>query len=1176
MIGSDSGRITILQYNTTKNCFLKIHEETFGKSGVRRMVPGEYLAVDPKGRAVMIGAFEKMKLVYILNRDQATNLTISSPLDAHKTNVLTYSIAALDVVMDNPIFACLEVDYNDSPSEEEEAEARASATSDHPTPLVHKYLTFYELDLSLNHVTRKYNQQIDSSANLLISVPGGDSGPGGVLICCENCIYYKHHENSDASKKRFIRADLPRRFGFDSNEKGVLITAHATHVQKGLFFFLLQTEYGDLYKVTLNYEEDTVHEVIVKYFDTIPVSTSIVVLKTGFLFNASESGNQYFWQFQGIGDDDDPQPFTSSKTYEAGDRDLVIFKPRIPTNLALIDEIESAAPVIDMKVADLAREYTPQLYQLIGRGSRSSLRVLRHGLAVSEMAVSELPGVPNAVWAIKKSHADPYMAYIVVSFVNATIVLSIGETVVEVKDSGILETTNTLHVSLLADGSILQIHPAGIRHIRPDKPINEWKTPGKKTIQCCTANEKQIVVALTGGEIVYFELDTKSASGSIIDLQRKDMGNDVAALAIAPVPEGRQRGIFLCVGLYNNTVRILSLEPTQTLTQLSMQALPSQPTSIQLVTMAPHTATSQVPNLYLYVGLANGILMRSMMDESAGSLSDTRKRFLGTRPVKLHRITLRDQNAVVALSSRNWLSYIHQNRFQMVPLSYEVLEYAAPFASEQCPEGIVCISTNTLRIITLDKIGELFNQTILPLKNTPRKLLVHPVSQQLVIIETDHNAYTEKQKQELRKAMSEVEEMGANGTSANGEMDMETDDSNPPTGVKAEGGQPSDPSTTPNEVFTGAPHAGEGAWSSTIRIVDPIQMETTCLLALEENEAAFSECICQFGNDPDWYLVVGTVQNLFLTPKRFTSGFLHVYRFTSNHTQLQFLHKTPVSDIPLALASFQKKLAVGVGPFLRLYELGKKKLLRKCENKNFPSAIQSIMVSHDRLYVGDLSEAFHYCIYKKQQNEIEIIADQIAPRYLTAQALLDFDTVAGADKFGNIFLTRLPPNISSQYLSGSANSSSDQTLATLMNKYGKVLQGAQHKLTDIVNFYVGETVMSLQKVALVPGSSEVLVYSTLLGGIGVLVPFTSREDVDFFTHLEMHLRQDPQTQSIVGRDHLAYRSYYFPVKNVIDGDLCEQFNTRLDSNRQNAIAEELVCTSAEVAKRLEDIRNRVL
>lgn len=55
VIGSDSGRIVILEYNPSKNMFEKIHQETFGKSGCRRIVPGQFLAVDPKGRAVMIG-----------------------------------------------------------------------------------------------------------------------------------------------------------------------------------------------------------------------------------------------------------------------------------------------------------------------------------------------------------------------------------------------------------------------------------------------------------------------------------------------------------------------------------------------------------------------------------------------------------------------------------------------------------------------------------------------------------------------------------------------------------------------------------------------------------------------------------------------------------------------------------------------------------------------------------------------------------------------------------------------------------------------------------------------------------------------------------------------------------------------------------------------------------------
>lgn len=82
--GSDAGRIVILRYAADRACFQKVHQETFGRSGVRRAVPGEHVAVDPKGRACLIAALEKTKFVYVLNRDSEARLTISSPLEAHR------------------------------------------------------------------------------------------------------------------------------------------------------------------------------------------------------------------------------------------------------------------------------------------------------------------------------------------------------------------------------------------------------------------------------------------------------------------------------------------------------------------------------------------------------------------------------------------------------------------------------------------------------------------------------------------------------------------------------------------------------------------------------------------------------------------------------------------------------------------------------------------------------------------------------------------------------------------------------------------------------------------------------------------------------------------------------------------------------------------------------------
>ena len=69
----------------------------------------------------------------------------------------------------------------------------------------------------------------------------------------------------------------------------------------------------------------------------------------------------------------------------------------------------------------------------------------------------------------------------------------------------------------------------------------------------------------------------------------------------------------------------------------------------------------------------------------------------------------------------------------------------------------------------------------------------------------------------------------------------------------------------------------------------------------------------------------------------------------------------------------------------------------------------------------------------------------------------------------------------------------------------------------------------------------------------------------------MHMRSDHPP--LCGRDHMAFRSYYYPVKAVLDGDLCEQFNA-LELHKQKAIADDLDKTPSEVAKKLEDIRTR--
>ena len=237
----------------------------------------------------------------------------------------------------------------------------------------------------------------------------------------------------------------------------------------------------------------------------------------------------------------------------------VFFQPRSPAaNLQMIDRIESLAPILDMKVANLLGEEIPQIYVACGKGPNSTLRLLRPGLAVTEMVASPLPGVPTGIWTLKKASADEYDSYIVVSFTNATLILKVGETVEQANDTGFAASLPTLQVQHLADDSLLQVTAAGMRHVRPDGRVNEWRAPGRRMIVRATTNERQVVIVLSNFEIVYFEL---SVQGMLVEAEKRELGAEVTALDVGPIPEGRQRSKFLAIGSSDNTIRVLSLDP---------------------------------------------------------------------------------------------------------------------------------------------------------------------------------------------------------------------------------------------------------------------------------------------------------------------------------------------------------------------------------------------------------------------------------------------------------------------------------------------------------------------------------------------------------------------------------------------------------------------------------------
>lgn len=64
--------------------------------------------------------------------------------------------------------------------------------------------------------------------------------------------------------------------------------------------------------------------------------------------------------------------------------------------------------------------------------------------------------------------------------------------------------------------------------------------------------------------------------------------------------------------------------------------------------------------------------------------------------------------------------------------------------------------------------------------------------------------------------------------------------------------------------------------------------------------------------------------------------------------------------------------------------------------------------------------------------------------------------------------------------------------------------------------------------------------------------------------------------SILGRDHQEYRSYYAPVRKVIDGDLCENF-LRLSLNEQEFLAKNLKSVQVEdIIQTINEVRTNYM
>jgi splicing factor 3B subunit 3 len=780
LVSSDSGKVSLLKADELAGCFKRVHLETFGYSGCRRIIPGELAVVDPRGRAVMLAAVEKRKLVWVLSRDGAGDVSISSPLEASKAHSFCFSACGVDVGFDNPIFACLELDY-EGVDEDPTGEVAANTK---------KQVVYYELDLGLNHVVRRWAEETDRSANLVLGVAGGEDGPSGVLVCAQGWVLY-HSE----TQSRPLRTPIPRRRDLP-DERQVMVVAHTAHRSKGAFFVVLQSEQGDLYKVSLDVAGSSVNALSVQYLDTIAPCQCLALSKTGLLLASTVAGDQLLYEFQSDGSDDPDAVVSTVSRVRADELDedeveCPVFKPRPLTVLSLAGTVTEIAPLLHSLPADLRGDGEVTLLSLSGLASRSSLRLMRHGSPVTEIATSPLPGVASTILSVcptklaaeaaatsiamhvsslaatdlehaasTASKAALEMAgkhaLLIVSFKDASLVLEVGEDVQELEDSSLNTGVPTLAVTMLEDGSVAQVHPSGLRRVRnalaslacsraasgleggfpasaiPERKVAEWRPPAGKTVTAGAATPRQVCLVVEGENLVYFELDPEGHGTDALEKCAEAAlppGVLATCVDLGEIALGARRSPFLAVGDSLGAVRVFSMNPASRLHPLASVALTSPPASVALADLSQGSANSRM-TLCLFAGLASGALCRADVDPVTGRIAAFTSRLVGARPVSLARTRLGGgRAAVLALSSRPWVVVREeggQGKILTTPLATTAMDAATPLVTNEISEGVVGVSDGFLRIWASDQVGSTFAHDILSLRYTPRKIVAVP------------------------------------------------------------------------------------------------------------------------------------------------------------------------------------------------------------------------------------------------------------------------------------------------------------------------------------------------------------------------------------------------------------------------------------------------------------------
>lgn len=926
----------------------------------------------------------------------------------------------------------------------------------------------------------------------------------------------------------------------------------------------------------------------IKYFDTIPPAVSMVLLKKGFLCVASETSPHALYSVVGDGarvltkvrhvriqlqPSSVANPLDTKPTgkatlkFPAPTRYVVYFDRHCDTagravlkNLKLLEEFPNSNGTLGMH-ANLDAQSRLKFSRLSGRSGHSGVHTVRYGIATNHVSTVPLQVPFDTIIALpaKKGLLTPGLQPMLVLASSEKVLLSSpqGTAVLNLSErggmdwdsvTGFLGPVQTLAASTVVEGrGFIQVHTKGFHVILPSEPnAPSWTPPDGKPIISAACNSHQIVVSLDNGGIRAFDLGPA--------------GNKLRATAFQPLANAKAISIFstsseLCaVATIAGAISVLRMNDLTTAWEIKTTKL--EVNSILLTNLGDPT------RLFLLAGFNNGKLAKWELLPNGMSIQGKETfYYCGTTPVKLSQ-TEGLPYCLVA-SSELWRCSSVDGAFRIAPVIVHSNPSAVPTTSgttlyacvhnpnsKQRLDLLLGCSGKTLSLNTVhadQQSSSMYSISSCPLKVLSAKRLVsHPTRPNAMIaLCTEYRGYSPSDLQILSEKF-------ANGAP-----------------VDVNHWLMHDKSPNPKSKF-----------ASSIHVYDADTNTALPGYFLNDDEAALCMTIgsfAEFGKES--VLCVGCARN-------YDSGHgdraptwgetsIRTFRFsTTSPTDSpiatfgagylipHFVTMLPEKDLPSAIhiSSSGGFLLVGFGPRegLHMYHSGTKfkQLLRTRRLKDtFNSRIVSIDTIRDvtteesllaagysdtqaKLLTSDSSctlilcglqdqsvmIARHYKVSGQTHFMVTVGVDPL-PKFISTCCFVDDRTVALGDKFGGLFVVRIPESNRLLFPEKMDNMSDEEIDRAVEHR-------RDQPLVTVNSFHVGQIVTSLQVVQ--RQGATALVYCTVLGKIGALIPFPSEEDAATAVYIDPLLSE--YFTSPVGRSLLHHRSRMSPKLHVVDGD----------------------------------------